>query len=284
LSGFNLSRKAINFIMQTMASFDTNKKKIRLSLVLLLLVVLTILWMFYTPPGISGKAHAVGYAVCHQIESHTLKVGDQFLPLCSRCTGMYLGILTSLLLLSRNNRSSGTPSKVKIGIMVVFFCLFIVDGVNSTLGFLSTTSQLYPPNNLFRLITGLLMGIVISNLIWVLWNQTFWKTSSEGPALDSWRRLFGLVIANALVGLLVWAKIPILYFPIAILSTGTVLLILGIVHSLLWIIIFKKENSFETYSDGLIFLSAGLLTALIQVGLMDLLRFTLTDSWQGFQF
>lgn len=83
-------------------------------------------------------------------------------------------------------------------------------------------------------------------------------------------------------GLIVWLRPQFLYYPIAILSTGAIFVLLGMVYCLIWIIIFKKENSFEHYGEGLRFLLGGLATAVIQIGLLDLLRYSLTGTWQGF--
>ena len=40
-------------------------------------------------PGLLGKLDAVGYAVCHRLDSHSLHVGSLQLPLCARCTGEF---------------------------------------------------------------------------------------------------------------------------------------------------------------------------------------------------
>jgi uncharacterized membrane protein len=268
--------------MQIMESPKSKKKWLINLLLLIFIAGLLTTWLVFTPVGLVGKVRAAGYAVCHQIESHSFDFEGRFLPLCARCTGMYLGTLVSLVMLRFRKRSSGTPSKAKIVVLVIFLLAFIVDGVNSTLSLIPALPQLYTPSNLLRLITGLMMGMVIANLLIVLWHQTWWKNSTPVPALGGWQHFLLLIGINGLAGLAVWSRIPLLYFPIAILSTGTIFLLLGMVYCLIWIIIFKKENSFERYSDGLSFLLAGLATAIIQIGLLDLLRFSLTGTWQGF--
>jgi membrane-associated HD superfamily phosphohydrolase len=131
------------------------------------------------------------------------------------------------------------------------------------------------------MITGFMMGMVIGNLIMVLWHQTWWKEMSAKPALSGWGHLGIQILANAISGIIVWLRIPFLFYPVSILSTGTVFLLLGMIYCLIWIIIFKKENSFEHYKDGLSFVLAGLATAVVQIGLLDLLRYSLTGTWQG---
>jgi uncharacterized membrane protein len=267
-----------------MASIPPSKKRILTLFFLGLVIALITIWWVFTPPAIDGKMHAVGYSVCHQIESHSLAFGDKILPLCARCTGMFLGTLISLVVFSRRNKTSGSPSKGIIAILVVFALAFIVDGLNSMMGVFPVIPQLYPSSNLLRLVTGLMMGMVIANLLVVLWQQTWWKDSDSTPVLAGWKHFLLMVAANALTGLLVWFRIPFLYYPVAIFSTAAIVLLLSMIYSLIWIIIFKKENAFERNSDGLSFLLAGLATAIIQIGLLDLLRYNLTGTWQGFTF
>ncbi|MRR32525.1 DUF2085 domain-containing protein, partial [bacterium] len=90
----------------------TNRKWIKISLLVLLLAFFSV-WVIETPAGLIGKVQATGYAVCHQIASHTLEIGGKLLPLCARCTGMYLGTLLALAVLKSDTRLAGKPSKAK---------------------------------------------------------------------------------------------------------------------------------------------------------------------------
>ena len=42
-------------------------------------------WLAYTPPGLLGKADAIGYSVCHRIAVRSFMLGDRQVPLCARC-------------------------------------------------------------------------------------------------------------------------------------------------------------------------------------------------------
>ena len=71
-------------------------------------------WLLTTPPGILGKADAVGYAVCHRIDLRSFHIQGRQMPLCARCTGMYLGAMLGLLYLAvRYPRRSGMPSVLR---------------------------------------------------------------------------------------------------------------------------------------------------------------------------
>jgi uncharacterized membrane protein len=257
-------------------------KSVKIGLVIALLGVVS-LWAFFTPHGVDGKLGAVGYAVCHQIDSHTLSVGGRLLPLCARCTGMYLGALAALMVLAPHDKRGGSPSKAKLVVLAVLFLVFVVDGVNSSLALISVEAPLYPPSNLLRLVTGLMMGIILANLLIPLWNQSLWIEKDVRPVLGTWKRFLLLIVCEVAVGILVWFDIPWLYYPIGVLSTGTIFLILGMVYSLLWSIILNKENTLKKFNDGLLFFLLGLICAWLQIGLMDLVRFSLTGTWLGFQ-
>jgi len=261
-------------------SSDPKPKKINLlnlGLIILALVIFTT-WLVFTPPGIDGKVNAVGYSVCHQIDSHSFTVGGKVLPLCARCTGTFLGLLISGIFLYSKERRSGFPSRLKMAVLLLFFLFFALDGINASLTLLGI-DPLYPPSNLLRLISGLLFGITLANVVLPLWHQTLWSTQNTEPVFHSWRQLGWLLLFCAITGSLVVADITILYYPIAILSTGTIFLVLGMIYSLLWCIILKKENSLHHFRNGFRIYSAGLITAITQVGVMDLIRHTLSGTW-----
>ena len=251
---------------------------------MILLLALTSVWLIETPPGLDGKLTAVGFSVCHQIASHSLEIGGRLLPLCARCTGMYLGTLAALLYLANGKKHTGIPSKAKIISLVILFALFVVDGTNSMLSSFFDLPPLYPPSNLLRLATGLVMGVILANLILPLWNQTLWKNLDPRPVLSSWKQLLFLFVIETVVGVLVWLDIPILYYPVAILSTGMILVILTMVYTLLWTILLNKECSLEKFKEGWHYYLMGAVCAIAQIGLMDLIRFRIIGSWTGFQF
>jgi uncharacterized membrane protein len=118
-------------------------------------------WLLLTPPGFFGKLDAVGYSVCHQIPEHSFTLFGRHMPLCSRCTGMYLGALTGLVFLLADKRRSLLPAKklyIPIGISAL---LFVVDGVNSFLAFDPAGFRFYTPQNALRLFSGAALGLAI---------------------------------------------------------------------------------------------------------------------------
>lgn len=251
---------------------------VNLLLLITVLIVFTI-WLVLTPLGVDGKLHAAGYSVCHQIESHSFSIGGKVLPLCARCTGTFLGLLISIAYLSKKRRRGGPPTNAKIVVLSLFFAAFALDGINSSLTLLPGVTPLYPPDNYLRLFTGLFFGVSLANLVLPLWNQTLYAEPESKSVLEGWGQMLALVLLVAAAGLLIILEIPVLYYPIAVLSTGTIFIILSMIYTLLWCIILKRENSLHRFKDGIRILSAGMITAILQVGLMDVARLMITKTW-----
>jgi hypothetical protein len=89
-------------------------------LLLLALSLLLFVWLALTPPGLLGKADAIGYAVCHRIAERSFLLGERAVPLCSRCSGMYLGALAGILFHLRFGRRGGLPPRRIQAAFVVF--------------------------------------------------------------------------------------------------------------------------------------------------------------------
>ena len=243
---------------------------------------MAVLWIGLTPAGVPGKLWGIGYSVCHQIESHSYMFNGMQLPLCSRCTGLFLGALSTIVILSTQKRRGGFPRIPFRWILLAFFLAYLVDGINSTLSLFAGSYSLYEPTNLVRLISGMLMGITLGVLLLSLWNQILWKEPDASPLLNSFRLLGACTAVGGLIVLLVVSGLPFLYYPLAVLSTGSVVLMLAMVYTLLWTLVLKRENSLGRWHErAWIFLLGG-LSAMIQIALMDALRFGLTHSWAGF--
>ncbi len=81
---------------------------------------------------IISLAHWFGSAVCHQWPAHSYFIAGVELPLCARCTGMYLGALLTILYHTwRHPRAIGMPRPWVLVAMVLFFVMWGGDGVNS---------------------------------------------------------------------------------------------------------------------------------------------------------
>jgi uncharacterized membrane protein len=247
-------------------------------------------FLFITPPGLLGKADGIGYAICHRIEHRSFHIGERQLPLCARCTGEFNAAAITLIFLGFVSRKrSSMPSKGILAVLVVFFMAFAVDGSNSYLyllkqtydGFLPQIPNIYIPNNTLRLLTGSGMGIAMVAVLYPVVNQTIWREADERPALI-WKEFGGLLVIILLVDLGILSEQPVILYPIAFLSVLGVLALLAMVFSMVWVIIMRQENSFETLKQFWIPVVAGLTLTFLMISVIDLLRLQLTGTWGGF--
>jgi hypothetical protein len=67
-----------------------------------------------------------------------------------------------------------------------------------------------------------------------------------------------------------------------LLSTAGLLVLLTLLYTVIWILIFRKENEFSNWRDLGWWTAAGSVTAGLQIALLDAIRFLLTGTWSGF--
>ena len=251
--------------------------------VLLPVILLLFIWLINTPAGLLGKADAIGYAVCHRIDLRSFHLGERQLPLCARCSGMYLGAMLGLLFQTIfAPRRMGSPPKRVILILGFFVIAFAVDGINSFLSIFPGAPQLYAPTNLFRLLTGTAMGIVIAATLYPAFNASVWRRADARSAIDGLKRM-GLIISVAIIlDLLVLSENPLVLYPLALISAAGVLVILTLVYAMLWLVVLKRENRYNGFKELLIPLIGGFGLAIIQIAFLDWLRFLITGTWDGF--
>ncbi len=247
-----------------------------------LAVIVTVVWLSYTPPGLLGKADAIGYAVCHRISARSFFLADRQVPLCARCSGMYIGMLLGILYqLPFGRRGKMPPLRITIP-LTVFLLAFGVDGVNSYLHFFPSAPSLYQPANWLRLATGVGLGILVSVIILPVFHQTFWRAYEDRALLERWGQVLPLLVLSLLTGLAMYSQNPLFLYPLAVLSAFTIPLILTLCYGLLWMLLIHRENGYSSLREGWVPLLAGYVTAMLQIGLIDLARFALTGTWAGF--
>ena len=247
-------------------------------------------WIYIAPPGLMGKLDAVGYAVCHRLDSHSLHVGDIQLPLCARCTGEFNAAAIGLAFQGIvGGRKSKLPRRSILAVLILFFLAFAIDGSNSYLALLKNSyagafgniPNLYITNNTTRVFTGSGMGIAMSAVLYPMYNQSLWRAPTDESVLD-WRK-FGLLVGIVLVldlGML--TQSPLILYPVALISSLGVVALLSLVFSIVWIMVMKEDNSFDHMRQLWLPAVAGLTLAFLLIVGIDLFRYNLTHTWQGF--
>lgn len=280
-------------IMSTMEQTTTQSPRLNSLirwLVPLAAVITFAVWFYYAPPGLLGKADAVGYAICHRIGERSFHIGDRQLPLCARCTGeFYSSAIALIYYFFFSKKKSGMPGWKLGAPLLLFLIAFGVDGSNSYLYLLKQTSKgaldaipnLYIPNNTLRLFTGSGMGIALASILFPAFNQSAWKEYDPAPAL-TWKKLGILVGIVFVVDLAILTESPIILYPIAILSVLGVLALLIIVYSVVWMLIMRQENVFDSLTQMWMPFLAGATLTFLMIAAIDMLRFKLTGTWGGF--
>jgi uncharacterized membrane protein len=247
-------------------------------------------WFYITPPGLLGKADAIGYAICHRIDERSFHIGERQLPLCARCTGEFYAAGISLLFFALvSPKKSGMPGW-KLGAPLLLFLLaFGIDGSNSYLYLLKQTASgtldhipnLYTPNNTLRLLTGSGMGIALASIVYPAFNQTAWRERDPQRAID-WKKLGILISIIILIDLIILTEHPTVLYIIALLSVLGVLALLVIVFSMSWVLMMRQDNAFDSLRQMWMPFLAGTTLAFLMITVIDLLRFQLTGTWGSF--
>jgi uncharacterized membrane protein len=244
----------------------------RLPAVLLFVGVLGA-WLMYTPAGLLGKADAIAYAVCHRIDLRSFHLGARPLPLCARCTGMYLGAILGLAYFAVRGRGRAGlfPPLPVMAVLGVFTAAFGVDGLNSYLHFFPNAPHLYAPSNTLRLITGTLLGLTLASLVYAGFNQNAWRHWQQRATVPSLRAVLPLMALGGLI-----------MYPLALISAAGVLVLLTAVYTTMTLLVLRRENQADRWADLALPLLLGLTLAVAQVGVIDFVRYLATGTWAGF--
>lgn len=222
-------------------------------------------------------AHWFGSAVCDQLPTHSYHIGDVVLPLCARCTGLYLGaLLTLLYLVVRRRSAGGWPSVQVSSAFILFFLAWAGDGVNSFLSIIPAAPHAYPPDNLLRLVTGTLMGIGLGTFIFATFNAFAIPHSQGIPVFSKLSELVAPLGGGALLIFLVQSEWPPLLYPLALLSLIAILTLHAVLMGALIAATRARCATVRPVRSQL--LAAGLAIALVYLDVIALGRVALGEA------
>ncbi len=260
----------------------SSKKPIWVWILLGFALIITIVWLVLTPSGLLGRANAVGYAVCHQIEERSFKIGERTFPMCVRCSGLFLGAMLGLAYQVFSGRKGKMPPLAAMIIFGLLALAWVLDGLNSFLMMVPGFPSPYATQNWTRLVTGTGMGLAVSAILLPSFIQTMFRTWEDISVFKIWWRLPLLLILAAGLDFLLLLEIPWLMYVLAVFSALGVLALLTMVYSMVFVMITKKENTYDRFRQLWVPLIAGYTVALLQIGIIDLLRYLWTGTWGGF--
>jgi uncharacterized membrane protein len=253
----------------------------RLTAVLLIVAVSIIILAIQLPPStLLGKADVVGYAICHRITERSFSLDGRQMPLCARCTGTFLGAIVGLgaMLLYRRRWAAGLPPVPVLGVLVTFVALWGFDGLNSYLTFFPGAPHLYEPQNWLRLTTGLLNGLALVTLVFPIFNFSIWREpSKERVFRNLWEVLAVLPVLGLLV-LVIQGQVEFLLYPLALLSSLGVVMMLTLLNSVIAALTLGRESYATTWRQALVPLTVGAALAILEMTSLILIRAYLTTT------
>lgn len=127
-----------------------------------ILSIVLIGWLVFGESGFFGRLNTIGYAFCHQIPSRTPAFIGFSCPLCFRCSGLFFGIMSGLLIL-RRRRFSLREFIHPVVLIWVFLSVsfYVFDGVK-TYGRFPALTFLYPDSGLIRYVSGIWFGSALA--------------------------------------------------------------------------------------------------------------------------
>lgn len=145
--------------------------------------------------------HWLGMGLCHQLPARSFFGGGHQLPVCARDTGIYLGFVISLAVISaldRGRHRDRMPPAWLLAVGAVLVAVLGWDGVTEYAGLRTTT-------NVIRLATGLGTGFALALVVVPILNSQLWSRRSSERVLGSpWD---GAAWLGALV-----VSFPVVYF------------------------------------------------------------------------
>jgi len=133
----------------------------------------------------------IGFSVCHQIPERTIFFGNIAMPLCSRCTGIYIGFTISILLMLIlfRKRESGFPPTYIIILSFIFIIPTVSDGLLSYL-------SIYNTNNIIRITTGYLFGMGIGLMLYPVFSYQFYREPLDKKIFGTARQFVFLILVS----------------------------------------------------------------------------------------
>ncbi len=247
--------------------------------ILLLSLTIFATLLFFPGASLLNRVSWLDSGICAQFASHSFYFGGERLPLCARNTGIYLGFLVTLTTLygKGRGRAQHTPRWPLVVVLIGGVTALAVDGINSFL--LDVHIQhLYQPNNLLRLATGLVTGLAMALLLLPMLNRLLWRGYSAMRSVASWQELLHYVPMLIVCFFVVTSQNALVLYPIALLSTGSILIALGSLNLIVLVGVSRRDETFEQYRELLPFLGIALLLAVGEMLLLAQLKLTLLHT------
>jgi uncharacterized membrane protein len=215
----------------------------------------------------------IGFGLCNQLPARSFFAGGHQLPVCARCTGIYVGFVVSLAVISfleRGRRRSGMPPAWLLGLGVAAIAVMAWDGVTSYAGLRETT-------NVLRLATGLGTGFALSLVVAPILNSQLWPDPGTGRVLGAWwEALLWLLAAPVTFAALLWGG-PRLGAGYPLLVAVCVFVTFSAVNLILVAMVPRFERGARRLRDAWPAFLVALAVTVVELALADWLRLWLLN-------
>jgi uncharacterized membrane protein len=207
-----------------------------------LLLTATLGALLLLPGSFTERLGWVVHGVC--AKEHTLVLGGVVLPLCQRNTGIYAGFLATLitLILLGRGRAAKLPPLPILILLGLNGAWMGVDGFNSLLLDIGA-GNLYPPQPVLRILSGLAMGMTVGTMLLFAFNITLRANPLRNQAImGGWRDVAVVALVELALFALIRLAGPIIAYPLAIFSTIGILLVMFTVNLMVVAMISRYEG------------------------------------------
>ncbi len=277
---------------KTFVSLNERSGRLRRWLLYLMAAGALLVLGFYaaSDPAAVAHNHALtgadwfGAAVCHRITERSFTIVGRQLPLCARCTGMYLGVFLSflVLLLAGRARWGELPRLPILLTLAGFIGVMGVDGLNSYTHFFPDFPHVYEPRNWLRLVTGMGAGLAMGLILFPALAQTLWRHQERQPIIGNFRELAGVLLVAGTAVLLILSNQPAVLYVLALASTAGLLLVLTAINAILLLTLLRRDGRAVRWRDTAVPLTLCLIITIMQLGVITFIRLQAFGTIAGF--
>jgi len=208
------------------------------------------------------------------------------LPIEARDGGIYQGfLLTWLYLIAiRRARAKGMPPVWMLITMLIFIAAMAADGFNALfydLQFLVGMDRLpylYAPRLELRMLTGLLTGVAFAGILLPIANYYLWRANDTRPIIADGKQFAGALAVIALFGIAVHSEIGIFYYPAAIISAASVVVLLTLINAV-FILSWRGRAAYAAnWRAALDPLALGTAATIVELGTLSLARYAILGT------
>ena len=180
------------------------------------------------------------------------------MPLCARCTGIYIGVFLAFCFLFLKKRmDAGKPFSKGQAILTALMILPIgIDGLGSYLGF-------WESNQLMRVLSGCLVGAVVPGFLLLAVNFDPMQENKQ-PIYEKTTELLFFLAFSAGLGVGLWLGLPLAGVLAVVSVLGEILLWGGFVWLILKNLCGRKKLPFWRISLAVAFLGLYAIGGLMQ--------------------